>query len=63
MVFLMETMVDKEVVVRISHKLQYTNYFVVPRHNRGGGLALLWKANSVMDVLTSSYNHIDGVVD
>lgn len=58
MVFLMETMVDKEVVVRIS-----TNYFVVPRHNRGGGLALLWKANFVMDALTSSYNHIDGVVD
>ena len=63
MVFLMETKVDKEVIVRISHKMQYTNYFVVPHHNGGRGLALLWKDDFVMNVLTSSDNHIDGVVD
>ena len=63
MVFLMETKVDKEVIVRISHKMQYTNYFVVPHHNGGRGLALLWKDDFVMNVLTSFDNHIDGVVD
>ena len=41
MVFLMETKVDKEVIERISRKLQYKNILVVPHHNRGGGLALL----------------------
>ena len=63
MVFLMETKVDKEVVERISRKMQYPNFFVVPRHNRGGGLALLWKDDFMLDALTSSDNHIDGVVD
>ena len=63
MVFLMETKVDKEVVKRFSHKMQYTNFFVVPRHNRGGRLDLLWKDDFVLDVLTSPDNHIDGVMD
>ena len=63
MVFLMETKVDKEVIERISRKLQYKNILVVPHHNRGGGLALLWKEDFAMKVLTSSNNHIDGVVD
>ena len=63
MVFLMETKVDKEVVQRISRKMQYPNFFVVPCHNKGGGLALLWKDDFMLDVLTSFDNHIDGVVD
>jgi len=36
-VFLMETKVDKEVIERISRKMQYNFFFLVPRHNRGGG--------------------------
>ena len=63
MVFLMETKVDMDVIEKISRKMQYKNYFVVPRHNRGGGLALLWKEDFAMKVLTSSDNHIDEVVD
>ena len=62
-IFLMETKVDREVIVRISRKMQYNNHFVVPCHNRGGGLALLWKNDFMLDVLTSSDNHIDEVVD
>ena len=63
MVFPMETKVEKEVIERLSHKMQYLNFFVVPRYKRGGGLALLWKDDLVLDVLTSFDNHIDGVVD
>ena len=59
----MEMKVDREVIERISRKMQYNKHFVVPRHNRGGGLALLWKDDFLLDVLTSSDNHIDGVVD
>lgn len=36
MVFLMETKIDKKVIVRISHKMQYRNYFVASHHNEGG---------------------------
>ena len=63
LIFLMEMKVDREVIERISRKMQYNKHFVVPRHNRGGGLALLWKDDFLLDVLTSSDNHIDGVVD
>ena len=62
-IFLMETKVGREVIVRISRKMQYNNHFVVLRHNRGGGLALLWKDDFMLDVLTSSDNRIDGVMD
>ncbi|XP_030973776.1 uncharacterized protein LOC115993921 [Quercus lobata] len=63
LIFLMEMKVDREVIERISRKMQNNKHFVVPRHNRGGGLALLWKDDFLLDVLTSSDNHIDGVVD
>ena len=59
----METKVDSDVIEKLSRKMQYKNFFVVPRHNRGGGLALLWKETFAIKVLTSSDNHIDGVVD
>ena len=59
----METKVDSDVIEKLSRKMQFKNFFVVPRHNRGGGLALLWKETFAIKVLTSSDNHIDGVVD
>lgn len=63
LVFLIETNVEKEVIARISQKMQFANFFVVPRHNRGGGLALLWKDDIDLYVLTSSNNHINGAVN
>lgn len=63
LVFLIETKVEKEVIARISQKMQFANFFVVPRHNRGGGLALLWKDDRDLDVLTSFDNHINEAVN
>ena len=40
LVFLMETKVDKVVLERIGRKIQFSNLFIVPRHNTGGVLAL-----------------------
>ena len=37
--------------------------FVVPHPNQGGGLALLWKEDIVVDVQTALDSHIDAVVD
>ena len=40
LVFFMETKVDKVVLERIGRMIQFSNLFVVPRHNTRGGLAL-----------------------
>jgi len=63
MVFLMETKVDRDVIERISMKIQFTNCHVVSRQNREGGLALLWKEPIIVDVLSSLECHIDVVID
>lgn len=44
-------------------KSQMGKSFVVPRLNKGGNLALLWRENLKLDVLTSSECHIDTVID
>ena len=35
----------------------------MPCQNREGGLALLWKGDTNVDVLTSSKRHIDAVIE
>lgn len=39
-VFSMETKVEKYILERVDRRIQFTNLFVVPRVNTGGGLAL-----------------------
>ena len=63
LVFLMETKVENYVLDRIGRKIQYSNLFVVPRHNIGGGLALFWKIDSNVDVQSFSDRHIDAIID
>ena len=63
LIFLMETKVEKSMLVRIGRKIQYANCFEVPGHNTGGGLALFWAANSNVDVQAFSENHIDAIID
>ena len=61
--FLLETKSNDEVIEKVRRKIQFAHKFVVPRPNKGGGLALLWKEDIQLDVQTSSNNHIDAVVD
>ena len=63
LVFLMETKVEKVVLERIGRKIQFSNLFVVPRRNTGGGLALYWPADMNVDVQTFSVRHIDAIID
>ena len=63
LIFLMETKVEKSVLVRIGRKMQYNNCFEVPCHNTGGGLALFWATDSNVDVQSFSDNHIDAIID
>ena len=63
LVFLMETKVEKVILDRIGRKIQFSNLFVVPRHNTRGGLTLYWPADMNMDVQTFSTRHIDTIID
>ena len=63
LVFLMETKVEKVFLERIGRKIQFSNLFVVPCHNIGGGLALYWPADMNVDVQTFSARHIDAIID
>ena len=63
MVFLMETKVDRDDIEKIRRKIQFVDYHVVPRQNRGGGFAFLWTDTITVDVLSSSERHIDVVID
>ena len=63
LVFLIETKVEKVVLERIGREIQFSNFFVVPRHNTGGGLALYWPADMNVDVQTFSTRHIDVIID
>ena len=62
-VFLMETKAKKYILERVGSRIQFTNLFVVPRVNTGGGLALFWKSNLDVDVQTFSTSHIDAIVN
>ena len=62
-VFLMETKAKKYILERVGRRIQFTNLFVVPRVNTGGGLALFWKSDLDVDVQTFSTNHINAIVN
>lgn len=59
----METKVEKPTIERIGRKMQFANIFLLPHLNRGGGLALLWKAKISVYVQTYSNRHIDAIID
>ena len=63
LVFLMETRVEKVILERIGHKIQFGNLFVVARHNIKGDLALFWPVDMNIDVQSFSKNHIDAIID
>ena len=53
----------KVVLEREGRKTQFCNLFVVPCHNLGGGLALLWPSNMSVDVQSYFDDHIDVIFD
>ena len=62
-VFLMETKAEKYILEKVGRRIQFTNRFVVPRVNTGGGFVLFWKSNLDVDVQTFSTHHIDVIVN
>ena len=61
--FLAETWSDEARLKDIKRKLEFDQVFIVPRENRGGGLALFWKNSINITVETFSKNHIDSTIN
>ena len=62
-VFLAETLADEARLEYMKNRIQFDKKCVVERINRGGGLVLFWKNDLVVDVISSSLNHIDAVIN
>ena len=62
-VFLAETLADEARLEYVKNRIQIDKKCVVERINRGGGLVLFWKNDLVVDVISSSLNHIDAVIN
>ena len=60
--FLMETKQSVEEMRRIQADLPYCCMLAIPREQRRGGLALLWKEDVKLHIQTYSPNHIDALI-
>ena len=61
-VFLSETWSNREQMVCIKERLDFGDLFIILNEGRGGGLALLWKANIKVWVDSFSKFPIDSVI-
>ena len=61
--FIVETWTDEVKLKYIKRNLEFDHVFVVPRNNRGGGLALFWKNSMDVIVETFSKNHTDSIIN
>ena len=62
LVFLMETKLRSKKMDLIRCKLGFNNLFVVDCVGKGGGLALFWKEDIIVDIQNFSPRHIHGIV-
>lgn len=57
--FLCETLERKNKIEWVRKRLGFEGLFVVEPQGRSGGLALLWKKNDQVNLVSFSQNHID----
>ena len=63
LVFLAETLVDEARLDFVKDRIHFDKKFFVQRINKGGGLVLYWKNDLKVDVISSSVNHIDAIIN
>ena len=56
--FLIETQLDKEGFDRLNGKLPYSNRIIIKKPDLGGGMALIWKNEVIIDLINFTANHI-----
>ena len=62
-VFLAETWLDDSRLSCIRDSLRFGHYHGVSTLTRGGGLVMFWKKDFDLQVLSSSHNHIDVLIN
>ena len=62
-VFLVETLADEARLDYVKDRIRFDKKFVVQRVHKGGGLVLYWKNDFLVDVVSSSLNHIDAIIN
>ena len=62
-VFLAETWLDASRLAGLRDSLQFGHHYGVSRLTRGGGLVLFWKKDFDLQVLSSSNNHVDTLIN
>ncbi|GLT94942.1 hypothetical protein SLE2022_126530 [Rubroshorea leprosula] len=62
-VFLCETLLDQKGMEKVRRRLGFNHCFVVDNLGRSGGLAVLWKSDTKLSLLSFSQNHIDMEVE
>lgn len=63
LVFLCETLCKKDIVEKVRNLLRFEGAFSVDSQGHGGGIAMLWRKESEVKVLSYSKNHIDVLVE
>ena len=62
-VFIAKTWANEARLKQIKKDIQFDYLFFVPRVNRKGGLAMLWKNSINLSIESFSKNHIDSIID
>ena len=62
-VFLAETLADEARLDYVKDRIRFDKKFVVQWVHRRGGLVLHWKNDLLVDVVSSSLNHIDAIIN
>ena len=62
-VFIAETWTDEARLTLVQDKMKFKNKFVARRRNKAGGLAIFWKEDFDLNIVTFSKNHIDTIVN
>ena len=60
--FLAETWVGEARLINLCTELGFDHHWITPKSNRLGCLALFWKNLLMVEVVSSSPNHIDAVI-
>ena len=61
-IFLMEVEINREKVEKVQRRLRFDGLFFVEGVNVGGGLALIWKEQSLVRLISYAKNYIDVVI-
>lgn len=59
LLFLCETLVTGEMIKNISNSFDFSDFFVMEKVGRRGGLTVLWRSTFTCRVQNSSLNHVD----